>query len=199
MELSMSPNFKAFLAVLGIAALLGFASAHAATIQVACTPPTQHTDNSPITKPISYSFHWGTSATALTNTVNASACAATLTVPDPAPGTSITYHVAARATVDGVQSAQSTVVSVVKSTPKPTPEPPTGLRVIESTVFRLDQNWNNPKVTAVAGISIPLNTACSVSTKLSRATEPKELYMVDRKAVLPVSASRPNVVWAKCG
>jgi hypothetical protein len=190
----MTPLFRYFLALV-VLCLIGAAAVDAATLEATCAPPTTNTDSTPITKPITYTFHWGTSAASLTNTVNASTCSATITVPDPAAGTSVTYHVGVKAIVDSVPSAMSNVVSVVKSTPKPTPSPPV-LRVVEPTAYRLDQGYKNKPQFKVAGL-IPLGTLChpiAQATDVTGAT-----YQLTERTVVTPIGSLPLVAFAKCG
>ena len=169
-------------------------NAQAATISVSCTPPTRNTDGSAITGTISYTFHWGTSASALTNTVNGSTCNTTLTVPDPAPGASTTYYVGAKAIVGGISSAMSAVVSAVKSTPAPTPNPPV-LRVIEPIAYRLDAgSWNRVAFTVIG--SVPLDTACQ--SAYSATVNGVTMHMIEKRSYATPIGSLPYQVWAKC-
>lgn len=178
-------------------ALLAFVAvgANAATIQVSCTPPTKNTDGTSITKPITYTFHWGTSASALSNTVPSATCSAVITVPDPAPGTSATYHVGAKAIVDSVASATSNVASVVKSTPKPTPNPPTGLVVVDTVAYRLDAgSWNKVAFTKIG--TVELGTACQ--SAYSVTVNGTTMHMIEKRTLATPVGSLPYQVWAKC-
>jgi hypothetical protein len=175
-------------------ALVVFGIAQAATINATCTPPTTNTNGSPITGALSYSFHWGTSASSLNSTLTSSTCNVSLTVPDPVPGTSVTYFIGAKAIVGGNESALSNVVSAAISTPVPTPNPPTGLRVIDTVAYRLNAGSHN-KVSFAAIGTVPLDTACA--STYSATVSGVTMHIVNRTAVTPVG-SLPYQVWAKC-
>jgi hypothetical protein len=179
-----------------MAAMFG-AVAQAATVPLSCTPPTHFTDGTAINKPITYSFHWGTSATTLTGSnTPVTTCADNVVVPDPAAGSSQTYYFAARAIVDSVQSALTNVVSRTITIPKPTPNPPTGLRVIDTAAYRLDQGYKDQPRFKLAG-SIPLGTPCHDVAQVTDVNG-KTLQLSKRTVVTPIG-TLPLVVYAKCG
>lgn len=82
------------------------------TAVLSWTPPTRNTDGSTLNNLAGYRIAYGTSATALAQTIQiANPSATTYTVPNLAPGT---YHFAVRAyTADGAESVDSNVVSNV--------------------------------------------------------------------------------------
>jgi hypothetical protein len=188
----MTPFFRWTIAVIVLCVIAAASVANAGTAQLTCTPPTHNTDDTLITGTISYRFVWGTSATSLTNTVESSSCSATVTVPDPAPGASVTYHFAVKAIVGGQESDLSNVATKTFSTPAPIPNPPTTLKVVEQTVYKINQNWNRMALEQVG--TIPVGTTC----------DPKQyavgLHLVKRELVQVMPGkSRPNVALAKCG
>lgn len=80
------------------------------TAQLRWTPPTQNTDGTPLTDLAGYRIHYGTSSTALTQTVQiASPGATSYTIGNLASGT---HHFAVRAYVSsGAESALSSIAS----------------------------------------------------------------------------------------
>lgn len=183
---------------LAIASALVATCAHAAELNLACTPPTQYTDGTSIgSAPVTYAAYWGVASTALMNrsVLAGPGCTGKVTVPNPAPGTSTTYYVAVTAIVAGAESAQSNIASKTLATPLPTPKPPAGTKiVVAETAYKLDLGYVNQLKAAVAGV-VPLGARCL-------PYEAMGLNLVDRQllrtsAGAPVSPL-PKQVLAKC-
>jgi hypothetical protein len=194
-----------FLGMLLVLVSLWAWSAHAATATLKCTPPTQNTNDTPITASLGYKAYWGTSATALTNDVDLAGpgCAGSVVVPDPAPGATITYHFAVTAITAYQESAKSNVVAKTFSTPRPTPKPPT-LLTSEQIGYQLNLGTRN-KITLSRVASVPIGKECITSMSV---TDPyRTVYLLQDRLWATMDPNpkkpgefftRPNQVWAKC-
>lgn len=201
-ELDRKPSsLRVLLILLALSAvcILCLLSAYvrAATVTLSCTPPTQNTDGSTITKPITLKAYWGTSAAAMTNTAPMGSCAGSMvTVPDPAPGTSVTYHLAVTATVDAVESVRSNVVTKSFTTPKPTPNPPTSLTAAAgATAYSIKPDYTTfgPMQVAKAVGKVRTPTACIARQRIDGT----DFYRVPKSAVAFSSGATDYVV-AQC-
>lgn len=169
--------------------------------------PTANTDGSALTNLAGYRVHYGTSATALTQTVQiANPAATSYTV---SALNSATWYFAARAyTSTGAESAVSnTVTKTVVETPGASasaqcaidvdtrPAPPTSLQVIETTARDIDIDWTVPRL--VAGPSrgrIALGTPCLAEYAIADA-----FYGVAPDQVEWEGTSRAAHPVARCG
>lgn len=167
------------------------------------TAPATNTDNSPLTNLAGYRVVWGTSATALVNTVQIpNASATTYEVTGLKPGS---YYFAVKAySSTGAESTNSNVATKTITTGTlethtatravivtATPNPPTGLTVAEETAYRLNQGWDRLSAQRI-GV-VPLGTKCD------QTQQALALHRVPRAAVkLDPLMARPNVVLAKC-
>lgn len=140
------------LVTLALLALAGPAFAQGQAV-LGCIPPTKFTDGSNITGTITYKFYEGPSA----NTQTAAspvqtACAYAW------PGLSVgTHFFSATATVAGIESARTNVVS--KVVPPPAPNPPTNLTVAaDLTAWTLAPSTN--KVAFIAVGKFSAGTTC---------------------------------------
>lgn len=165
--------------------LLGFILvANAGEARLSWAAPTQNTDGSPLTNLAGYRVLYGPSPTTLNQT--AQVTSTSFTVPNLAPGT---WYFAVRAyTTSGVESANSNLAS--KVIPPTVPNPPTALKVIETTAYRLDLGYADQVKIAKIG-TVPLGIAC-------KEARYAELNLVPRVS-LSTTGSRPLQVWAKCG
>lgn len=183
-----------FLAMVLVLMCILAAVAHAATVPLTCKAPTQNTDGTPITATLSYAAYWGTSATSLANASSLAGpgCAGPVVVPDPAAGTSITYHFAVTATAAGMESAKSNVAVKTFTTPAPTPNPPTLLLTVGGDVNVASPNYSNFtwKLGAVAGTIAP-NIKCDANRRIG-----EDYYRVT--APITWANGRKDYVVAKC-
>ncbi len=132
-----------------IVGCIGIASA--ATVTLTCIPPTQNTDNTPITVPLSYKVYWGVTPTALTDVMvwPGPACVGSVGVRDPAPGISLNYYFAVTAVAAGMESAKSNAVVKVVATPLATPNPPGLVLIVRAGAQVFNTGTFDPKVWAV--------------------------------------------------
>lgn len=175
------------------AALIAAGRADAATVQLTCTAPTKNTDGTTITAALTYKAYWGTSATSLSNVSDLAGpgCAGSVVVPDPAAGTSITYHIAVTAMANGVESAKSNTASKTFTTPLPIPNPPI-LLTTGGLVWQASPNYSNFawKLGAQVG-SIAAGIKCDANRKIGT-----EYYRVTGPIVW--TGGKKDYVVAKC-
>jgi hypothetical protein len=191
---TLRPLFLMLLGTALIALTMAVAySANAATAKLTCTPPTKNTDGTNITAALTYKAYWGTSATSLpnTSTMQGPGCAGSVVVPDPAPGTSVTYYFAVTAIADGMESAKSSVAQKTYTTPKPTPQPPV-LTTVGGDVFAASPNWTNFswKLGAKAG-TVAKDIKCDATRKIG-----EDFYRVT--SGIKWAGSKKSYVVARC-
>jgi hypothetical protein len=190
---AVRPLFLAF--VLVLVAYVGWAAdAFGATANLTCTAPTQNTNGTPITATLTYKAYWGTSATSLTNpsTLSGPGCKGPVVVPDPAPGTTITYHFAVTATANGQESAKSNVATKTFTTPNPTPNPP-ALLTAETVAYQINLGSNNKIYFSRVG-TIELGRAC-----IAGMTAMDKTVLQSRDWVkLDAGKTRPRQLFVRC-
>lgn len=183
-------------------------AASGGTASLSWIPPTQNTDGSSLTNLAGYRVVYGTSATALAQTIQiATPGASTYTVSGLASGT---WFFGVKAyTSGGVESAVSNVASkVVTTSPAatgeasvavtvtPRPNPPTQLQVVEQTVFNVGQFYH-AKWMPLRGIrygTIPLGEPCMQNRPVLDS-----YYGVDKAKVTWDKGKTPlNYPIAKC-
>lgn len=183
--------------IIGVAVAVFFMwmrRAEAATVQLTCTAPTQHTNGTPITAALTYTAYWGTSATSLTNTsaLAGPGCKGPVVVPDPAPGTSITYYFAVTAIAGVMESAKSNVAAKTYATPLPTPNPPM-LLTIERIGYQLNLGSNNRIYFSRVG-ALDLGKECQVGMEVMGKSVIKSRDWL----ALDAGKTRPRQVFALC-
>lgn len=189
--------YRLELAAVLVLSLLVTSIASAAEVTLTCTPPTKFTDGSNITGAITYTAHHGASASVLSDTTNlGSTCGGKITVADPPAGQSVTRYYAVRAWVNGEQSELSNVVSKTITTPKPIPNPPTGLAVVEGaqTAYVIKQTTGNISVVAVG--QVHAGTACSTTDAV--IADGKTYYVIPKESVSWAGSVRSELVLAQC-
>lgn len=179
-------------AVLLCLSLVFAALAHAGTATLDWTPPTTNTDGTaiPTTGPASlagYKVYYGTSATALTQTLSVTAPPVTVQSLTPA-----TWYFAVTAyNVAGAESDKSAIASkVILEPPPPVPNPPGGLVVTASTAYTLVKGKDRFVLLPVG--TVPANTPCNPDQTVNG------YYVVPKSAVTWSGTVRPDVVVAKC-
>jgi hypothetical protein len=183
-----------FWALVLVFACILAAAAQAATAQLTCAAPTQNTNGTPISAMLTYKAYWGTSATSLANAsaLAGPGCLGSVVVPDPAAGTSITYHFAVTAIANGQESAKSNVATKAFTTPIQMPNPPTLLLTLGGDVNVASPNYTNFswKLGAKAGTIAP-NIKCDASRKIG-----EDYYRVTGPVVW--TSGKKDYVVAKC-
>jgi hypothetical protein len=170
------------------------------------TPPTQNTDGTPLTNLAGYRILWGTSATALSNTIDVPGAGVSTYVIDNL--TSGTKHFAVRSyNGHGVESVNSNVASKaivgsVSSTTKSVafdavqvPNPPTNLVTVETTAMNtgvFDPSQWRVKPNRVVG-TVPLGTDCDETRPATG-----DWYRVPRWAVRWSGSLRTEFPIARC-
>lgn len=187
--------YKPLILLLLVIVLIGvLGRANAAEVRITCTPPTQNTDGTPITASLSYRAYWGTSATSLTTGMPLAGpgCSGPVVVPDPAAGTSVTYHFAVTATANGMESAKSNIATKVVSTPLPTPKPPI-LVTVGGLVYQASPDWTRFawKLGAQVG-TIGAGIQCDASRRIG-----EDHYRVTGPIVW--TGGKKSYVVAQCG
>ena len=171
-------------------ALFFGSTAHAGSITLSCTAPTQNEDGTQLTDLAGYKFYYGTDQGGPYPNVeqrNASECSYVLSDLSPA-----TYYIVATAVNDaGVESVNSN--EVTKLVAGSLPNPPVNL-VVEPgnlTAYGLSQT---PDVIRAYPIgTVPEGTICDSTMRFN------DKYRVPFDAVAWVGTARPVVVFATCG
>lgn len=158
--------------LLALVALPAFGQGSAS---LSCTPPTTNTNGTPITGAISYRFYEGPSATSQTNASPAQTSCA-YTWPNLIAGT---HFFSATATVAGVESARSNVVSKVIDPAEP--NPPGNLVVVSSVAMETRIRKGELVVWREAGPVEP-GTACDPEVRI----EGTDYYAVPRDSVTQI-------------
>lgn len=192
----MEAKLQLWRLILALCLLLFIGIVNAGEISASCTPPTKYTDGSNITGTMTYRFYYGT-ALPLTQAVDAGICATKITVPDPAPGASVTYLVQATATAGGVESGRSNTATKTFATPKPTPNPPTALTAAAgATAYAIKPDYTTfgpMQVSAQIG-TVRTRTSCTARQRIVGTN----LYRVPKTAVA-FSGKAQDYVVAMCG
>jgi hypothetical protein len=183
-----------FLAMVLVLVCILAVVAEAGTVQLTCTPPTQNTNNTPITAALTYKAYWGTSATSQPNAsaLAGPGCAGTVVVPDAAAGSSITYHFAVTAIANGQESAKSNIATKTVTTPNPTPNPP-ALLTAETVAYQINLGSNNKIYFSRIG-TIELGRAC-----VAGMTAMDKNVLQSRDWVkLDAGKTRPRQLFVRC-
>lgn len=185
----------------------GPAPAIVGSLLVTWTSPTENTDSSPLTNLWGYKIYYtleGDTATRSVKLQNPSLTAYKLDTLAPGNYTvSMTSlnatngesarsnSVTAKVTGTSVETPKLTLTTSVTVTPVVIPNPPTNLKAVEQTVWRLDQALDAIRLVEVG--SVPLGTKCDDKVTMMG------LFRVDRMAVaVKAGYIRPNVALAKC-
>lgn len=193
-----------FLALALVAVSLWGWSVHAATVTLTCTPPTTHTDNSPVVLPLTYKAYWGTSPTTMTQTAPLAGpgCKGSLSVPDAPAGGTVTYHVAVTATAGAAESAKSNVAS--KTLSAPPPNPLMLLTTTDGVGYQINLGTSN-KISLSRIASVPAGKPCIASMSVTdpyrtvHVIQDRMWAVMDANPKLPGQTfARPRQVWAKC-
>lgn len=182
--------------LIGLACLLS----NAALAQTSCggvslswTPPTQNTDGSALTNLAGYRVVYGTSATALAQTMPDYSTAVTSTcITGLAPAT---YYFAVKAfTSAGVESAHSNVASnVITNTPVPVrPAAPATLTVAQGNLIVYQVLGTDGGFQFLPVGTVPANTQCITTQQVNGR------YAVPTNAVTWYGSVKPKVVVAQC-
>lgn len=172
------------LGILASAVALPFLALGQGSATLTCTPPTQNTDGSIITTPLSYRFRHGTVQGSYPDVRSAPGCA--LVWDGFAPGTH--FFVATAVSAAGVESAFSNAASKVITA---APNPPSALTVQQDlTAYVINQSRN--RIVLVGAGSIPSGTACDTTQQVLGK------YVVDIAAVVWAGTVRSQVVFATC-
>lgn len=165
--------------------LTASAPLYAGTATLSCTAPTQNTDGSAISGPLTFNWYRGTSASGLIKIGSSPACSYT----DNAAPSGTNYWAVTAVSSTGVESAKSAVVS--KAVPDPTPNPPTGLTVSNVTAYKMRQTIDGYSFVAIG--TVPLGTQC-------KGQSIDGLSIVPRDAVVMASKldTKPLIAFAAC-
>lgn len=174
--------------------LLAVRCAYATDVKITCTSPTTNTDGTPITAAqgiLTFNLYGGLSGQTKQKLVTGAAtCSFTRT--SVAPGTQ-EYQVTA---VTGtVESALSSIASVVVA--PPTPNPPTGVaasvQASNTSAYKMRQAVDGFSFVAIG--TIPVGTACDMTHNVDG-------YSVIARSNVTLTSrfdTLPLVVYAKCG
>jgi hypothetical protein len=166
--------------------------AHAGTATLTWVPPTQRTDNTPLTDLASYKIYRGTSATALTTSFTVTAPATTYT-DTTAPSGTVFYAMTAIDSL-GRESVRTAVVSVV--IPVADPKPPSGLTAVaviaDNTVYKLRQGVDGFAFVAIG--TAPVGTQCLPQSVGEYAVVPRSAVTLRSKF-----DTLPLITFARCG
>lgn len=172
---------------------------HAAYSQTSCggaalswTPPTTNTDGTALTNLAGFRVVYGTSATAMANSVDFTAGVTSACITNLSPAT---YYFAVRAfNSSGGESVNSNVVSkTISTTPVPVrPAPPATLTVAQGNLIVYQVLGTDGGFQFLPVGTVPANTQCVTTQQVNGR------YAVPTSAVTWYGSVKPKVVVAQC-
>ncbi len=176
-------------------------AAHAANVTLACTPPTQNTDGSPISSSatLTFNFYGGPKGQPLVLITPAPliTCASIRTAVNP--GT-ICYAVTAVETINGVSAESAQTTPVCTMVAPPTPSTPGNLQLTvsvptaDNTIYVLEKSPD--RVVMLPAGTVPAGTLCDSEQSIRQGT--KTFNVVPHTVVTWTGTVRSLTAFAMC-